>query len=447
VASSSRFLEQVRLYPLAAKVLEAAAAGSPAAAEIRARAKTLAALRRFSVADLALEGPRRAVQQLFLGALTGGILGRPWSAPVARGTDRHDAAAMFEELHVALAPLRDQHERDQVSPQRVADVLSVMEFAVDGDAKVGFRVRVKDEDLKALAWYVVMEAGQPRLMAPGPGLANLGACALVCLDHRDADGAALWLRWAAEAKGHPAHARVPLVGGSLQVMAAVLLAEGRHPKPAIPILLAARGGSGAADAVCIDLALMHAYSSAGRAGGPSLLNDVDRLAIRKPNTWDAVRGDPWPRLARLAMRAGGFQWVESNLRPLAQERQAPWQIFDCLARSALAGGFAAQQTLDDALAAATRTSYENPACLTTLAMVYAERGKTDDALETLDRGLSLRGDWFADADWCILGRIAEQYALDDAAAALYRKVPCPALPAADDPYTLAQRRLKVMGRR
>ena len=147
------------------------------------------------------------------------------------------------------------------------------------------------------------------------------------------------------------------------------------------------------------------------------------------------------------MAAGQFQAVESRLRPLARQPKATWEIFDCLARNALAGGSVGQQALDDALAAAARTSYENPACLATLGAVYAELGKTDDALETLHRALSLRDDRFAASDNYILGRIAEQYALDDVAAGLYRKVPCPAHPAADDAYTLAQRRLKAMGKR
>ena len=117
-----------------------------------------------------------------------------------------------------------------------------------------------------------------------------------------------------------------------------------------------------------------------------------------------------------------------------------------LAWAAVVAGKVNQQALDDALSAVKRTKQENATCLHTLAAVYAELGKTSEALENLRRAVEIRGERTDEADWYVLGRIAEQYGLDEVAAGLYRKVPAKQAAAADDVYVLAQRRLKKMGK-
>jgi tetratricopeptide (TPR) repeat protein len=108
------------------------------------------------------------------------------------------------------------------------------------------------------------------------------------------------------------------------------------------------------------------------------------------------------------------------------------------------------QALDEALAAVKesgRAGTANPVCLRTLAAVYAELGKTPDALENLRHAVQLRGGRLDDGDWYVLGRIAEQYGLNDLAAGLYRKVPRKPIAASDDAYAVAQRRLKKVEKR
>ena len=117
-----------------------------------------------------------------------------------------------------------------------------------------------------------------------------------------------------------------------------------------------------------------------------------------------------------------------------------------LAWSAVASGHANQQVLDGALAAVKRTKEEDADCLRALAAVEAELGKTSEALQNLRRALEICGQRSDDADWYVLGRIAEQYGLNDVAAGLYRKVSARQPAAADDVYALAQRRLKKMGK-
>jgi tetratricopeptide (TPR) repeat protein len=125
------------------------------------------------------------------------------------------------------------------------------------------------------------------------------------------------------------------------------------------------------------------------------------------------------------------------------DRAAQWNN---AAWAAVASGNANQQALDDALSAVKQTKQENPAFLRTLAAIYADLGKTPQALENLRRAVEIGGERPKDTDWYILGRIAERYGLDDVAAGLYRKVPAKQPAGADDVYVLAQRRLKKVGK-
>ena len=103
-----------------------------------------------------------------------------------------------------------------------------------------------------------------------------------------------------------------------------------------------------------------------------------------------------------------------------------------------------QQALDDAISAVKGTQQASAICLHTLAAVYAELGKTSEALENLRRAVAIRGERIDEADWYVLGRIAEQYGLGEVAAGLYRKVLTKKAAATDDVYALAQKRLKIV---
>jgi len=135
-----------------------------------------------------------------------------------------------------------------------------------------------------------------------------------------------------------------------------------------------------------------------------------------------------PPRASVAVPSGGDQ--------VAQRNNLAW--------AAVVSGKVSQQALDDALSAVKATNQENATCLHTLATIYAELGKTPEALDNLRRAVEMRGERLEEVDWYVLGRIAEDYGLDEIAAALYRKVPASA--EAKDVYMLAQARFKKVGR-
>ncbi len=169
----------------------------------------------------------------------------------------------------------------------------------------------------------------------------------------------------------------------------------------------------------------------------------------------AVEGDA---TAGFRLRVSGEQLNESTWHVVIEQGQARLvppgtrastvrtTDLNNLAWAAVAAGNVNQQALDDALLAVKRTKQGNAACLHTLATVYAEMGKTSEALDTLRRAVEVRGERIEAADWYVLGRIAEQYGLNEVAAGLYRKVPARQALAADDVYLLAQRRLRKVGK-
>src|SRR3954447_26509596 len=78
------------------------------------------------------------------------------------------------------------------------------------------------------------------------------------------------------------------------------------------------------------------------------------------------------------------------------------------------------QAIEDARKAAAENSY---GALHTLASLYAETGKSTEARQALLKALERRlGDQPASNDWFVLGRIAENYGVKDAAVVAYKKV-------------------------
>jgi tetratricopeptide (TPR) repeat protein len=103
--------------------------------------------------------------------------------------------------------------------------------------------------------------------------------------------------------------------------------------------------------------------------------------------------------------------------------------------------------MENARRATAEESQTSAAALHTLATLYAETGKNIEArdalLRTLDKSRREQPD---SSDWYVLGRMAENYGVRDAALAAYKRV------VKKDPgdgasvWELAQRRLAVMGK-
>lgn len=167
----------------------------------------------------------------------------------------------------------------------------------------------------------------------------------------------------------------------------------------------------------------------------------DRLR-RIPNDAAALRA-----LQSLAVAQGQLEKAEEYGRRLLASGTATSIDMNNIAWNALVRNSVTAETIRLAQQAVQMEQSSNPTTLHTLASLLAENGETAPARDLLLRSIELSGNEEPDGDdWYILGRIAEQIGVNEAAVAAYNKVEKPkeqyAVP--DSTYTLAQRRLALM---
>jgi tetratricopeptide (TPR) repeat protein len=152
-------------------------------------------------------------------------------------------------------------------------------------------------------------------------------------------------------------------------------------------------------------------------------------------------------LAEVSSRLSRFEDAKAAYQVVIDRGQADAGTFN---NRAWLGLFADQVTDQDvgfALQAAQLTQFQDVVSLHTLASLYAESGKTEEAWQTFLKLLELRlREQPAGVDWYIVGRIAEHYSLFDSARAAYRLVPRDESQSLTSTYGLAQRRLGALPR-
>jgi tetratricopeptide (TPR) repeat protein len=141
--------------------------------------------------------------------------------------------------------------------------------------------------------------------------------------------------------------------------------------------------------------------------------------------------------------AAGRQWIQK----LIDQGKGDASLLNSMAWFALYTGKVTEADVS-AATKATQMERNSPAILHTLACLYAEMGKTNEARDLLLRAMDeLNLDEPDDDYWYAFGRIAEQYGETGVAIASYRKLDKPkvAMAIATSSYQLAQNLLKALG--
>jgi tetratricopeptide (TPR) repeat protein len=491
--SVGRTLATFRRYPEAAALLEAAATDAPDSAGIRSQVAVLKKTRRYEEALPPQDDPRSALPRFIV------LFSEP-AEPDARAL-----AAVFSKD--ALKDM-DAHDEDFVrivralrSPIRATGLpravlldlaISVMQLSVDGAPETGWRVRMRgagDTAAVTETYFVVREDGVCRVVSAAKLPGQLGAEVLRRLARGDAEGARRWLDWARDeantGAGDDPFSGAPFIRfwtkgraetpERMRLAAAVLAAEGAETAPkALPILEEARRAASGSEASDLDAALATAYERLNRDS--DLLEAARRLLVAAPESRRAfvitslalhklkrfdeaekladerlarIADDPTALrvLADLARDAGRFARSRSAQERLVATGAAEAPDLNNMAWSALFDGTSLDEALTNAQRAVELTRKKSSAELNTLACLHAEAGHTLEARElalaAMDEGWR---DEPEDADWYVLGRLAEQYGERDAALAAYRKVEKPrkSVGLASSPWTLAQRRLAAL---
>ncbi len=366
--------------------------------------------------------------------------------------------------------------------------LSVMEWRVDGDAKRGYRVQSRlpfEGSSASESWFVVLSGSELRLMGTGYDYGVLGQEALRRAEAGDVEGARQWLDWARDSM--PSTLTESQAGANflhlwkkgaeagrdeVRVAAASLMAFGQQAGRAIPLLSSAREQAATdAERRGFDRDLLAAYFQLKRL--PEILETADRLlqaapvdevafihatyALRQLERPDEMAKRAEARLkllpdderaletlASVATMRGELAKAQEYRQRIVEAGKATAHTYNELAWNTLFLGKVDEAAVEDALKANSLTSYGNASYVHTLATIYAELGKGQEARQFLLKSLDLEGaNTLEGYDWYVVGRIAESYGLLEEARSAYARAKS-SKPDINSVDSLASTRLKAL---
>ena len=486
---------RLRRYSEAATLYEDAARDLPNGAAVRTFAERLRHARPHETVALDQRKPADLAKIVFAQVLASMGEGRPIPADIRRYTSPSLGDALLTrtqlgELHATLKNLERMTGGMPVSS--IMDILIGLDFPVEGQATVGYRVHLPsgDPSVKSTELLVGILPEGPRVISIGQDRFIVAKEVLRLARAGRLDAARTWLDWQLEHEslGSPSE---PLSGSLLarvwtldeaargpadvELAAATLLAAAPvasgGPADATPVLLRerARGGVAGPRRLATDLALLAALVATGK------LSDAEKIAAdlqgQYPRSQQALGmrtyllgrlGQPAEALRLIdaaatgrpndavfeRMRAGAQQGAgrlldaEVTWGRVASTSSATAQDQNMFAWLRLVRGDAGSATLMAARRGVELSGRRTASILHTLASVLAERDEPERAREALIESLEQRqNDELNDPDLYVLARIAETYGFPDTARALYGKLTRPASEVELSCYALAQRRL------
>jgi len=489
---AGQLLAQLRLYPEAASVLNAAAQGAPNPAHVLAQANLLGKVQRHEDLSFPETDPTTVVKRLFIYTFLSVDRFPTLFTNAMRKALSEDPTALSA-VYTLNRFMRSQFEKQGTSPEVVVDiVLAASRYHVEGDESSGYRIEYRalspSGERKKVA-YVVVEDGQHRILATDDELEEIGRVALQFLDEGDEATARTWLDWARE--------EIPAPGGDdplsgvaftrfwtkgmeadelqIRLAAASLMAQSTvAAERAVPILQEGRKNASEDARPDFDFALALAFQTLER--NEDHLEMAERLLKRYPDSNVAffhhysalkslrrtseLRGAAKARLDRipddgvalrvlvdLAAREGDFESAAELDTRIAELGNVIAADLNNKAWRALFRDPFREEAIEDAQRAVALTNGASAPSLHTLASLYAEAGKPSDALEVIIQAMEVAAREEPDSnDWYVFGRISEQFGELGPAVAAFRKVeaPEPVQDSKEDPYYLAQKRLAIL---
>ena len=481
------YLMKLRLYPQAVQLLELGHQGTPNAAQMRPFLDLMRKTRRAEEVPVP-EDARGVVQQLMLALLRGAEPKEtaPFILPAA-----FDIITSDEESRKERYTVRSTEQMPL--PVLIDFVLSNAQFQVDGNDANGYRVRVRTPGIElATSMYVVRENGKYLVAAANDPFDSIGAAVLRFVEAGNLEAARVWLNWMRE-DARSGDGDDPVAGfaftsywpkekptataDELRLGAAMFMLRPAGAKQSEPILLAAREKA-ESDAVrfAIDRTLNQIYIFGKQWA--KVVPVAERLAAAHPDS-NAAFTSLTTALSFTGAHARAEQLAKARLEKLPRDRDALRMLSTAAVEASdyVAAQKYAQRIIDEMvpvqndynhaawLALFTGQQFEtaiehaqratgdkdrsraDAAPMHTLAALYAETGKSLEARTALLESMELRNRTEPDGDdWYVLGRIAENYGVRDAALAAYRKVEKDE-PLGTSTWTLASRRLTALGKK
>jgi tetratricopeptide (TPR) repeat protein len=494
IRTAAPLLNQLRRYPEASALFEAAARGAADAAALSGLATSLAGVRPYEQLQLPDDDPVSLVKRFFIWIYLGENLDQ--KSFTSFYTDEVAATVTTAEGDAATEvakTVRSVGAKSGAPLDTLTDlVMSTATFSSQGDRDKGYRIMIRstlgDRPTDELA-FVTSRNGTLKLAAFGKQTIGLvGIEVLHRVGENDLAGAKQWLNWARDLLV-PASGDDPFAGtvfphvwksgqeadaATIRRAAASLVADSEAAAIALPILLEARQDvRDESERVKIDFALAKAYFNLKkpqevldaaerlRAAHPTSLSAfvLQEAALGKLGRWSDVEARAKQRLfefpddrvaqdllADAALHRQDFDAAERIYADLIASGKAQADQYNMVAWSRLFRRKITDEDIGLARQAVALTHQAESGSLHTLASLYAEAGKCAEAREIILKSLDVSGhDGPRAADWYVFGRIAEQYGERSAALAMYRRVTRPE--SGDDglsTFELARRRIDAI---
>ena len=489
--SAGEMLMNVRLYPLAADLLQSGASGDNAAATM-GLASTLRKTRRHEEIQFA-NTPRDVVKKFFLASLDPDLslekltaLASKNAIAIMKNTDPEDLKKTLQtgkNLHRNLA-------RKGSSPQVAVDlVMGMAEPVEDGNDATGYRERIQIPGSKKMTLFVVKEDGKYKVLDTSEKPNAVGIEILDRVAANDLRGATTLLNWIREEQ-HLEGGDDPLSGDAfprfwtlgkpgdaaqMKLAAAAMMVQTKPTvKQGVAILEDARKNPlGDAEKVNVEVALVIGYGN--------LEDYADELKIASGLTAqfpESRRAFLWQSFAlrQLGKSTEADQSAQERLQRIPEDADAMRAlVYNAIARNDYRTAYDLTKKIMDAGKAesndwnemawvtlffqrpggpdldaaikASQLSQNTASILHTLGCIYAELGKTKEAREVLLQGMDILDlDEPNDDYWYAFGRIAEQFGEREIAASDYARLTKPknATQIPQSTYWLAQARTQAL---
>jgi Transglutaminase-like superfamily. len=475
-------LLSLRLYPQATEMFDAATQGAPNASSARPFIEELKKTKRIEELPLDEKEPRVVVQKMILAMERDDMTALKKLFAFDLKLDDDDDA----DLHGAM---RMMTAGGGMSPAVVGDLsFATLRVQTDGDEKNGYRLRMRGDNGMAFPTLFVVRRGAGYLIRASRAMPDtIGAAVLTLADAGQLEAARTWLNWLREdvpaGGGDDPLAGAPFASlwpkdnaatnaDEIRTAAASLMAR-KGTERSVPILLAMREkASNDKTKAWIDVALANAYAS--RKEWKSVIPVAERLLAAYPESESAFTTNVYAlslsgrtadadtlaksRLAKKPKDDDALRALSANAAQAhnyATAAKYAEQIVDELSPTQNDYNNAAwfelfvgnvTHAMENARRATAEESQTSPAALHTLATLYAETGKNIEARDALLRTLDKsRRETPDNSDWYVLGRMAENYGVREAALAAYKRVDKKENDGASV-WELAQKRLTAMGK-
>ena len=490
--SAAQTLMKMRIYPAAADMFEAGAAGDSAANSMG----TAALLRKIKFHDqIHYSDDPNGLARTYLELSTAPNPTIEKMLPImsvsAKEVLKNTDADGLDSQTKEMGGLRYSLTRNGYPIDVMLDiVMQTLETKVEGDDANGYRVKLIVTGKTNNSLFVVKEDGKYKILDSSEKPNSVGLEALKRAVANNLAGATVLLDWVREDE-HLGGGDDPLTGAifprfwtkgkqagadQVKLAAAAMLVESKPTAAQGVAIFEAARDSAKSDTEKTNFALallsgymtLENYEKAGTIADDlarqfpesnslfltqqkalaslGRFKEADKLSQerlkRLPDDLDATRS-----LVMSAVQQGNYALAHDLEKKIVGSGKAETADLNSMAWHSLFLNNVSADDLDAAVKA-VRANPNDMGAMHTLGCVYAEVGKTKEARDVLVQAMNkLNLSEPSSIFWYAFGRIAEQYGESEAAIAAYAKVTKPkaAIELAGSSYQLAQMRLKVMG--